>query len=526
MLGQQQSWQWARIYGGPSMDKGNSLTVDEDGYTYLTGAYNTSAYFGSIHFTNSSGNYTFLAKIDSLGIIIWVKSFCLSAQFGQQVVLGKNRLYISGIISDTVRFGNIKVGIPGGPSTYLISLNKNGSVISGKTISSSTGSIISANNKDEIIVSSSFKDSILIDAVKFTGTNAYNNQIALFDSIGNLVWTRTFGSSQQVSSSAIKMVDKSLCLTGEFINSVTFNTNTVNSTNTKGVYIATYDIAGNFKWASAFSSSSYLYGSDIEFDKNKNIFVCGQFNHSAEFNGTIINDTGSPGNGDAYVTKYDSLGAFQWVRSGGGGGTDDASRIGIDSLNNVYISGGFFVLFTCGSININANPNNVTADIYILKLDNNGNPIWGTRATTVNNPWNFLSDMTIGNNSLYMTGYSSAMPNDTIFFGSHPTFTIGSDDIFIAKTNSLVSPTGIEEINKQVDNKIFPNPINNGCFLSFSDFIDLKSYEILDITGRVMDKKDFTNLRSIYISNFPSGSYILKTLSFKDTSTFYRIIVN
>jgi hypothetical protein len=59
---------------------------------------------------------------------------------------------------------------------------------------------------------------------------------------------------------------------------------------------------------------------DVIFDKEGNIFVCGYFNGNADFDGNKL--TGTEGDRDAFVVKYDEALNVLWVKPATGAGND------------------------------------------------------------------------------------------------------------------------------------------------------------------------------------------------------------
>jgi hypothetical protein len=82
---------------------------------------------------------------------------------------------------------------------------------------------------------------------------------------------------------------------------------------------------------------------------------------------------------DVFLSKFDSNGNFQWVRTWGGQGTDDATgNVAVDGANNVYVAGRF------ASTNCDFNPggspdihsSNGALDAFLSKFDSNGTLQW------------------------------------------------------------------------------------------------------------------------------------------------------
>ena len=129
----------------------------------------------------------------------------------------------------------------------------------------------------------------------------------------------------------------------------------------------------------AWGGSLNLTGAiQVVIDSNVNIYVIGYFNCAVDFDPGPGTDNRTPvGSGDCFLSRFDSGGNFQWVRTWGGSDSDRPSSVGIDANSNIYITGFFqnIVDFDPG-----AGTDNHTAnggyDCFTIKLDTNGNWQW------------------------------------------------------------------------------------------------------------------------------------------------------
>ena len=78
---------------------------------------------------------------------------------------------------------------------------------------------------------------------------------------------------------------------------------------------------------------------DVVFDNVGNIFVCGYFNGSADFDGIKLK--GIKGERDAFVVKYDQDLNMVWVKSANGKGNDMAFSMAVSEDGNLFVYGSF-----------------------------------------------------------------------------------------------------------------------------------------------------------------------------------------
>lgn len=152
----------------------------------------------------------------------------------------------------------------------------------------------------------------------------------------------------------------------------------VSTVGSSDIFLAKYDSQGQLVWGKAFGSNGADEGLHIDVQGNS-VVSCGFFLTSVTFD--TINPNGflnSFGDFDAYITKYDTSGNFIWAKQVGGfTGIEEARSVCQDAQGNVYITG-----FFTGQADLDPSNNSLlvpaagSQDVWIMKLDPNGNLIW------------------------------------------------------------------------------------------------------------------------------------------------------
>ncbi|HHH53522.1 MAG TPA: hypothetical protein ENK91_07680, partial [Bacteroidetes bacterium] len=149
--------------------------------------------------------------------------------------------------------------------------------------------------------------------------------------------------------------------------------------NSSAMFILKLDKKGNFVWAKSIDK---IQGNALDIDAYGNLYITGYFtNTTSDFDpGSGVYNLKSKAGSDMFVVKLNEDGEFVWAKSLGGPKADQGESIEIDSDNNICISGiyGGKVDFDMGvdSFYINSNASNGNFDIFILKLNENGDFIW------------------------------------------------------------------------------------------------------------------------------------------------------
>jgi len=135
--------------------------------------------------------------------------------------------------------------------------------------------------------------------------------------------------------------------TGDFWNTVDFdpgpNKYELSSAGGYDIFVSKVDNDGNLVWARRMGNSGYNFGYGVTADAQGNVYSTGWFEGTVDFDpgsGTF-NLTANNGSGyyDVYVQKLDPDGNFLWAKSMGSGNSDDGYKIAADDAGNVYIGG-------------------------------------------------------------------------------------------------------------------------------------------------------------------------------------------
>jgi hypothetical protein len=99
---------WGEGMGGPNNDAGLDLAIDTDGNLYITGAFAETAQFGNVSISSFGDVDVFVVKYDEMGNFLWVESVGGTLDdTGHGIVVDSiGSIYVAGFCSGTVAFGN------------------------------------------------------------------------------------------------------------------------------------------------------------------------------------------------------------------------------------------------------------------------------------------------------------------------------------------------------------------------------------------------------------------------------------
>ena len=239
--------------------------------------------------------------------------------------------------------------------------------------------------------------------------------IIKYDSLGNNEWLHTYGGeSNEIFTGVCEANDGGYIILGQ-TSSVTGDLENLNYHGDNDLWVLKIDSLGNIVW-------NYLYGGSLdEFSKeiipaNDGGFII--LANTKSDNGDVSNLTG--GYVDAWIMKINNDGGILWEKTYGGTNWDILSKI--KSTSNGYVVAGETRSNTISGFNGDY-------DVYLLKIDNNGNTIWEKAFGGSNTDQAFSLDIT-SNYSYIIGGRTNS--NDSIMSST----VYGNGDAFVMKIDS------------------------------------------------------------------------------------------
>lgn len=459
---------WARSFGGPNDQAGNSIVTDDSSNTYTIGYFRSTVDFdpgsGTVNLT-SPWYATFITKLDAAGNLVWAKKIgsainIYGSSNGTSISIDKDHnIYAVGSFQDSCDFDpdagtTILVGHAGGGpyySTYTCKLNSAGNLIWATTIGGTFNTQamdVTVDQQKNVYTVGSYYGITDFDpgtgVYKDTSVAGGNTDIYITksDSLGNFIWAKTIGGSGSDNGWSIALDNAcNVYSTGRFQNTVDFDfgsgTNNLTAAGGDDMYLNKLDSAGNYIWAKRIGGvAGDEMGVSIALDDRNNILTTGYFHGTVDFNpGAGVNNLTTVAVQDVFISKLDSGGNYIWAKSFGGSSDDNGSAIATDKNKNIYVTGSYrnsvdfnpgAGIFTINSIG--------DVDVFISKLDSSGNFIW---AKSIGGS-NFDNSNCLAVDSsynVYTTGVFNVWADFDPYSGMDSLVANGSPDIFISKIN-------------------------------------------------------------------------------------------
>ena len=306
------------------------------------------------------------------------------------------------------------------------------------------GNSVTVDDEGNIYTTGSFNDTVDFDpgpdVMKLNPGRGSAIFIQKLDANGNLLWAKSCGGKGNQIGQSIK-VDAmgNVYTTGFFQDTIDFNPGTgvanLSAVGDGDVFILKLDANGNFLWAKSFGGIEMERGYSIAIDAEGNVYTTGGFVGGVDFDpGTGITNLSSIGNTDIFIHKLDANGNLLWAKSFGGINYDEGIGIAIDAMGNVFTTGYFqdTVDFDPGTGVMNLTSAGET-DIFILKLDENGNFLWAKSFGGYRIVGGGISITFDAQGNVYTTGAFDGTVDFDPGTGVKNLSAMGESDIFIQK---------------------------------------------------------------------------------------------
>jgi len=475
-----QNISWKKNFGGSGSDQYVSLIAVSDGVIAVGCSQVGSFGNGDWADVEGKGNYdAIIVKYDNVGNVVWKRNFGGSSFDYFYAVTTVSDGVIA--VGDSHAFGSgdwTGVTGKGGFDAIIVKFDFNGNVVWKKNFG--------GNNDDRFDGVMTVSDGIIAvgtshfqsfgngDWVGVTGQIDNDAIIVKYDFNGNLLWKKSYGTNYRDWFESVTAVSDGVIAVGHKYRMYM-------GTSYNDVIIVKYDNSGNILWDKTLNNNegnSYYSVTTI----SDGVIAVGQGNKSI-------------------IVKYDNAGNVVWKKSLSGS---------FESI--IAVSDGMIV---AGSAHVE-NTGDWTGfighgarDAILVKYDFNGNIVW--KKHFGGKGYDEYYSVVAVSDGFIAVGESYALLGSGSSFGNGDLENLigkGNGDAIIVKYTT--SSTGITDILKVSNLKIYPNPANNNFFMECENCNTVKIYDML---GKEVLSQTFNGKTEINISHLSKGIYNVKVLS-------------
>jgi hypothetical protein len=415
---------WAKRFGGAtSSEAPHGIDTDNQKNIYVTGYFGSTAITGSVIGSfNPAGGGTvstqgdedcFVAKYDQNGNYLWAFGLGNVGANTQErawdiAVEPNGNLYVVGGFQGTMNFNPLGASMTYSLSTgpvglFIAKYNTNGICQWVTIIDAQCTSVFNEgyatcdlDNLGNLYVAGNFRGaSIEFNPLGTSSTLTSSGQTDIFiskynTSNGVLGYVKRIGGTltDVVSPGSLRCDNNgNPYFTGRLpgTGNVDFDPSpAILNVSNSALYLASYDINGNVRYAIGMNSGAGDGGHRVAFDSNNNVFIAGWMNGTASFGTNTL--TAFSGMADNFIAKYNNnLTTCSWAFNFGGGGSSANNIVAgmvVDQEDNPIITGQLYG--ANADIDPSANINNFSSvgqnDCFVIKYTNSGS-LW-TSATS------------------------------------------------------------------------------------------------------------------------------------------------
>jgi hypothetical protein len=279
--------------------------------------------------------------------------------------------------------------------------------------------------------------------------------ISFFLALCNIVFAQNFDWAQKLGGGNY---DEALCIqvddsgnvytAGLFLETADFNPGPAafNLTSAGGtdIFVSKLNAQGQFLWAKRIGGIGSDEAYSLAIDSSGNICFTGKYNATVDFDpgpGLFLLSSSDVAQ-DFFVCKLKANGDFLWAKTMGGYGTEESKTVKIDRNGDIFLSGYFTGIAADfdpgpGTFLMSSASQGVSRDIFVLKLNSEGNFIWAKKIGGLDSDVaNALEIDPDGN--LVLTGYFQNYSGSTDFDPGPGVFNMsgGLSSIFLCKLSN------------------------------------------------------------------------------------------
>lgn len=285
---------------------------------YVTGVTHLGSFEG---YDNAGWDDVFLRKYDADGNHQWTRQFGTSnSEWGSGVAVAGSAVYVTGVTNGSLP-GHSNAGEMDG---FVRKYDTAGNELWTRQFGTNTQESVAA-----IAVDTSGVYVVGDTGLPFPGetiVGGWDGFARKYDAAGNHQWTRQFGTSEHDAASGVAVNATGVYVTGATPGSFPGYANAGHEDG----FLRKYNAAGNEVWTKQFGTSGVDYPHGVAVDASR-VYVSGWTD------GVMPGQT-SAGDGDAFVRRYDPAGNEVWTDQFGTDESAGALDVEVDAFG-VYVGG-------------------------------------------------------------------------------------------------------------------------------------------------------------------------------------------
>lgn len=311
------------------------------------------------------------APVVSQAFVLSADSGANKSTHGSQVLTdAAGNIYMIGDFIGTVDFdprtdpGHVVTLTSAGVSGFVTKSTPAGNLVWARQIGANSvaGLRLGLDDLGDVFVAGSFAGNATLGALTLANPDATNNDVfvAKLDSNGTFVWAKSVGSAGQndlLGAFGVRASTGDVVLGGSFSGTTDFDPGTAvaprtpfGGVGTTDAFVLVLDSTGAFNWVHTLTSTGNVEfragsvgGGAVSFTSTGDVIASGTFDGTADFNpsGSPATVASSANTSDIFVTRLDGNGNLIWKQTFGGAGREEGGVSIVGSGDVIYVGGNF-----------------------------------------------------------------------------------------------------------------------------------------------------------------------------------------
>lgn len=521
-------FQWATGARRAGYSAATSLTVDEQGYSYVAGHFKDTTEIGSsvllARSSRSGSNVSpFIAKLDPKGRVVWAKAINGNgAQDLYSIVIGRqNDLYLAGRFIDTLSIGDTAFYAPNSNRNFLSRLDRNGEILWTREVSSrdATGGIssLAATRSGVVFTTRATLGDITFHRTTIKRTGSLLAACFRVDANGEAVWSRgidheLFGVADMRACAVDSL--QNVIITGNYKRNATVGDLEFPLTTTERIFLLKLDAEGAPMWVRTVVrplEQNLDSGLAVAVDGSNNIYMLARSGPEASFDGK------TPRLDREYLVaaKYSPTGDIQWVLPyTPASATVTAGALTVESSGTLYIAGIKNEVVGVDTVT------NRQGRYSLLAMTSEGGIVW-LKQVDAQYGSHAGSASVNGSGGQWIAGVMDG-PDETesydAAFGMHglpePPHTSGTTNMFVAKLGPDQGPSlrvrSRYVAQQNVHVRVYPDPARSNGVISILADTPFHHVTLTNTLGQAIARWDASgSLAQLQLPYLAAGVYVL-----------------
>ncbi|AKT39099.1 uncharacterized protein CMC5_032460 [Chondromyces crocatus] len=339
---------------------------------------------------------------------------------------GSGNVFVAGTFEGELKLdGVVVLTSEGERDAYVLKLDPSGALLWGRRIGGAGEQRaygVAVDSQGGAILTGTYRGELGFETMELDGSMDHDMFLVRMNAAGEFVCPWTVGGAGEQLGSAVAAHGNDAVVAGMFFNTIELGAGDLTSQGDRDLFVARLDAQCNEVWSRVAGSADADYAWSVAVSGAGRVFL------GVDSPGVLNLGSGSPpaaGEDDAIVAAFGPDGAPLWTQRYGDADAQWAPRLSTDPSGNVIGAGSLWGRMSVGSTTLESAGG---PDIYVFKLDPDGQPQWARRFGDAMDQHAFATATDATGAVLVVGGLSGEVD-----FGGGPLVSAGSRDLLVLK---------------------------------------------------------------------------------------------